>query len=182
MAKSLISSLTYKTKNRWRSVDAQFQNRVRSVSLSVLPTMEASTLCVNVCDQSPCRVTITQSQTLLMHRWPSFSEWGRVCVTVSSAYECSLYLIYERLYPIATQITEDARPNNFPTALPLIVRMGQRAWLTRFWLYRQPIHQKGTTIYQCQYFATSNRISECNPKYKIPNTGTRDSNQQVSTN
>jgi len=163
-SKSLIHYLTYKTINRWCSVDAQFQNWAGSVSLSLLPIKAAYTSVMNVSDQTPCRVTMMQSQTLLTHCWHSFSQWGRQCVTVSFAYKCSLYLIYEGLHPIATQITQDARPKIIDSPLTLIVRMWQGVCLTCFWLYRQPIHQKRTTIYLCQQFVISNRIFECDHK------------------
>jgi len=67
MAKSLIKYLTYKTENCWHSVDAQFQCQADSISLSLLPIKAACTSFMNVCDQSPCRVTMMQSQTLLTH-------------------------------------------------------------------------------------------------------------------
>jgi len=76
-AKSLINYLTYKTKNCWRTVDSQFQNQAESISLSLLPIEVACTWLMNVYDQSPCRVTMMRSQTLLTLRWRSFCH-GRI--------------------------------------------------------------------------------------------------------
>jgi len=109
MDKSLINYLTYQFKISRLSVNPQFQIWAGSVSLSLLHIKAAYTLLMNVCDQSPLRLTMMQSQTLLTHRWCTFSERGRECVTFSFASKCGLYLIYERLHPIATQITHDAK-------------------------------------------------------------------------
>jgi hypothetical protein len=65
MAKSLINYLTYKTKNCRYSVDAQFRNLAGSVSISLLPIKEAFSSLMNLCDESPCRVTMMLSQTML---------------------------------------------------------------------------------------------------------------------
>jgi len=66
-----------KTKNRWRSVDAHFQNRARSVSLSVMHIKAAYTSFMNVWIQLPPRLPKEQDQKSLTRHWLSFSEWGR---------------------------------------------------------------------------------------------------------
>jgi hypothetical protein len=76
-AKSLINYLAYKRNYCWSSVDTHFQNRAGSVTIFLLPIKAACTSFMNVCNRSPCRVTMMQSQILSMHRWLSFSNWGR---------------------------------------------------------------------------------------------------------
>jgi hypothetical protein len=132
-AMSLINYQIYKTKNRWCSVDAQFENWAESIWRSLLNITAACTSFINICDQLQCRVTMLQNQTLLTHHWHTSSEWGRECVTLSFAYKRCLYLICECLHPISTQITQDARPKIIDLQLPLIFSMGQRACLTCFW-------------------------------------------------
>ena len=143
-----------------------------------LPIKAANSRYIDVCDHWPFRLPKMQDQQSLTLRWRSLSEWGRECVAFSFAYKGSLSLIYERLHPIATQIAQEVRPKIIDSPLTLIFRMGQGVFLTGFWLWRRPIHQKRTTIYQCQYCAISNRISECDHKQKYPKTGTGVSNQR----
>lgn len=87
---------------------------------------------MNVWNQSPRRLTIIQGETLLLLRWTSFSECCRVPVDYSVASKCDLYLMYECLYPIPTQITQDARPDIIHALLIPIFRMGQAVCLSCF--------------------------------------------------
>jgi hypothetical protein len=99
-----------------------------------LPIKAANSRYMDVCDQSQIRLPKIQVQKSLTLCWRSFSEWGRECVTFSFAYNCSLYLIYEHLHPIAAQMTQGARPKIIDSPLTLIFRMVQRPVLTSFWL------------------------------------------------
>jgi len=130
--KSLINYLTSKTKNRWCYFQAHFQNRTVSMSLPVLSMKAAYLSFMNVCNQSPCWLTMMQGQTLLTLHWCSFSECGRERVAFSFGFICGLYHIYECLYPISTQITQDARPKIVDTPLTLISRVEQWACLSCF--------------------------------------------------
>jgi len=132
--KSLINYLTCKTKNDRRSVDAHVLNRAGSVSLSVLPVKAASLSFMNVCNQSPSRLTMKQGQTLVMLRWRSFSECGRERVAFSFGFKWGLYHIYESPYPLATQITQDARRRIIDVLSTPIGMMGHGACLSCFWL------------------------------------------------
>jgi len=105
MAKSLTNYLTYKTKNCWRSVDAQFQNWAGSVSLSPLRMKAACMSFLNLCDQLPCRVTIMSTQTLLMHHWRSLSWSGMERVAIFLAYKGSQYFQYALKWPSLWLIT-----------------------------------------------------------------------------
>jgi len=62
-----------------------------------------------------------QDQKLLTLRWRSISEWGRECVASSSAYKAGQYRICEWPQPIATQITNEARPKIDDAPLTLIL-------------------------------------------------------------
>jgi len=98
-----------------------------------VPVKAANSRYLDVCDHSPIRSPKMQDQKSLTLRWRSFSEWGRECVTSSLAYRGSRYIIYERLYLIATQITQGARPKIIDSLLTVIFRMGQGAVLACFW-------------------------------------------------
>jgi hypothetical protein len=98
------------------------------------PIKPANSRYIDVCDHSPIRLPKMQDQKSLSLHWCSFSEWSRVCVTFSFASEGSLYLVYEHLHRIATQITQGARPKIIDSPLTLTFRMGQGAVLTGFWL------------------------------------------------
>ena len=169
------------------SLSYSFENEVKCGCLGgcrgniacYLPIKSTNSPYIDVCDHSPIRLPTMQDQKLWTLCWLSFSEWGWECVTFSFAYKCSLYLNYENLHPIATQITQDARPIIIHLPLTVMFRMGQGAFLNCFWLQRQPIHQKRTTIYQCQYFVISNRISRWDHKSKNPWTGSGDWNLWV---
>jgi len=67
----------FKTNNRWRSIDAHFQNGAGSVSLSLLHMNAAYTSFMNVCIQLPLRSPKMQEQKSLTRRWLSFSGWAR---------------------------------------------------------------------------------------------------------
>jgi hypothetical protein len=53
-------------------------------------------------------------------------------VAFSFSFECGHYHINERLYPIATQITQDARPKIIDMLLTVMFRMGQAVCLSFF--------------------------------------------------
>jgi len=98
-----------------------------------LPMTAANVLYIDVCEYSPIRLPNMQDQKSLTLHSQSFSDWGRECVTISFAYKGSRYVIYERLHPIATRITQGARPKIMDMPLTVIFRMGQGAVLACFW-------------------------------------------------
>jgi len=73
----LLNYPTYKTKNHWCSVDAQFQNGAGSVRLALLPVKPTNTAFMNSLNQSSCRLPMMQDQKLLTLRWRSFCH-GRI--------------------------------------------------------------------------------------------------------
>ena len=81
-----------KTKNRWRSVDAHFQNRAGSVLLSLLHIKAAYTAFMNVWIQLPLRLPKEQDQKSLTGRWLSFSGWGRERLSLVFDYKGGQYI------------------------------------------------------------------------------------------
>jgi len=92
---AIICQLDYprcKTKNRWRSVDAHFQNRAGSVSLPLLHKKAAYTSFMNVWIQLPLRLPKEQDQKSLTRRWLSFSGWGRERFSLVFDYKGGQYI------------------------------------------------------------------------------------------
>ena len=68
---------TYRTKNRWRSIDGHFEDGVGSVFLTLLPIKDANTLIMCIHYQVAFLLPDLQDQKSLTLRWCSFSRWGR---------------------------------------------------------------------------------------------------------
>jgi len=83
--RSLFDYCTYTTINRWRAIDAYFQNGATSMLLLFLTWKTANTWFRNVCNQSPLRLPEMYRQKLLTLCWRTFSEWGSDRVV----YSCS---------------------------------------------------------------------------------------------
>jgi len=110
------------TKKRWRSIDAQFQDGLGSMFLSLLHIKAANTSFMTICTLWPPRSPKIYDQESLTLHWPSFSCWGREPFTVSFAYQGSEYFVYDYLQPIAHKITQDTWPTISDAPLPLILR------------------------------------------------------------
>ena len=65
-----------KTKNRWRAIDAHFQDGAGSVSHSLLPIKSANTSFMTICNLSPPRLPKMHDQESLTLRWHSFLRGG----------------------------------------------------------------------------------------------------------
>jgi hypothetical protein len=89
-----------------------------------LPIMVANSWYIDVCDHLPIGLPKMQDLKSLTLRRRSFSEWGTAYVTFSFTYKGSLYLIYEHLHPIATQIPQDGRPKIVYSRLTFISGWG----------------------------------------------------------
>ena len=72
-SKSLPKQPTYKTKNRWCSIDAHFQHGAVTMSISPLPIEAADTLIMDNSKQIASQTTYLQDQNSLTLRWRSFS-------------------------------------------------------------------------------------------------------------
>jgi len=79
---SLWNYPTYKTKNRWCSVDTQIQNGAGSVRLTPLPIQPVITGFMNGLDWSPRRLPMMQNQRSLKLHGRSFC-YGRMLNMVS---------------------------------------------------------------------------------------------------
>jgi len=62
------------SKNCWRSVDANFQDGVGSISLSLFPVKAANNFVMTVCNLSPPRLPKIQDQQLLTLHWCSVQD------------------------------------------------------------------------------------------------------------
>ena len=89
------NGLTYKIKNRWRSVDAHFQNVAFAVSISLLPIKAAHTLVMDNSEQIGFQLTYLPQIILLTLRWRSVSECGRYRAAVSFAFKGCQSVEYE---------------------------------------------------------------------------------------
>jgi len=72
-------------------------------------------------DEIACELPDLPDQNSSKCSWRSFSEWGREHVALSCAYKANQYRIYEWRQPIATQITNDARPRIIDAPLKLLL-------------------------------------------------------------
>jgi hypothetical protein len=87
MINSHFNNLTYRTKNRWRSVDAHFQNGAARVFLSLWAWNMANTVFMIVCIQSPSRLLMMQDKKSLTRHWLSCSGWGTERVSLLFRYK-----------------------------------------------------------------------------------------------
>jgi len=92
--RSLFNYCTYKTKNRWCSIDTPFQDVTGSVLLVVWTWKAANTLFMNGCNQSPLRLPKMHSQESLTLNWCWFSELGSDGVIYSVSKKGCLYVDY----------------------------------------------------------------------------------------
>jgi len=134
VTKSLCNYLTYKTEQCWCSVDSHVQEIVAMLSLTFLPIRAANTFNTHYSNQVTDSLPDLQNEKSLMLCWRSLSKWGMEHIAFSFDYKGSLYLIYECLQPIATQITQDAGRRMVEAPLTPIFRIGKGACVSCFWL------------------------------------------------
>jgi len=91
VTRSLFNYRTYKTNNRWCSVDADFQDQWGSLILLFLIRKAGNTSFMNGCNQSAVRLPKMHSQQSLTLRWSSFSEGGSDHVLYSFTQKGSQY-------------------------------------------------------------------------------------------
>jgi len=82
----------YVTSNRWRSVDAHFQDGVGIIGLSIFPIDVVKTSFLTVWNLSPTRLPRICDQQLLTLRWPLFSGCCRARCSVRFHLEGRLYI------------------------------------------------------------------------------------------
>jgi len=81
-----VNYRTYKTTNRWRSVDAHAKNGAVTVLLSLLPIKAANTHVMHNNDQVTCELPYLQDHKSLMLGWRSF--WCIVHSTSAAVDNC----------------------------------------------------------------------------------------------
>jgi len=89
------NGLTYKIKNRWRSIDAHFQNVALTLSISLLPIKAVHTLVMDNSEQIGFQLTYLPQKILLTLHWRSVSECGRYRAAVSFAFKGCQSVEYE---------------------------------------------------------------------------------------
>ena len=124
---------------RWHSVNAHHPDAAGNVALSLFPIKAANTEIMHSNDQFASELPDSQDESSLTLCRHSYSEWGRQSVTLSFPEKASQYHFYEWPQPIATQITNDARPKIFEGTLTLIFSIGQGAGGSLCCLKSQPI-------------------------------------------
>jgi len=105
VTRSLFNCRTYKTKNRWCSVDAHFQDGAGSLILLFLIWKAANTSFMNGYNQSALRLPKVHSQKSLTFRWSLFSERGSDRVVYSFAKKNRQYARYGYFRPRHHSIT-----------------------------------------------------------------------------
>jgi len=85
---------TYKTRNDWRSSDADFQDGAGSMMLLLLTWQAANTSFTNGCNHLPLRLPKMHSQKSLRLHWRSSSEWGSERIVYSFAKKGCQYVGY----------------------------------------------------------------------------------------
>ena len=88
-------------------------------SLAYLPREAGNSSLIEVCNHAPGILPKMRNLKLLTLIWCSFSRWGRERVTSAFSNEGGQYLSYDYLQPMATLITQDARPKIVDAPLTL---------------------------------------------------------------
>jgi len=119
--KSRFYSPTDRTKNRWRSVDAHFQDGAGSVFLTLLPIKHANTLIMCIHYQVAFLLPDLHDQQSMTLQWRSFSRWGgeRVAFFLPSKGCQNFYYVYS--LPKCAFITRLTAPKIVDAPLMLIL-------------------------------------------------------------
>jgi len=117
------NGLTYKIKNRWRSIDAHFQNVAVTVSIPLLPIKAAQALVMDNSEQIGFQWTYLPQNISLTLRRRSVSECGHWRAAVSFAYRGCQSVEYESQRAIHFPIKLLTYPKIIDAPLMLIVKM-----------------------------------------------------------
>jgi len=137
---SLPKQLTYKTKNRWRSIDAHYQHRAVTVPDSLLPINTADTLIMDNSEQIASQTTYLHNQKSLTLCWRSFQACRCYHVTFSFAYQVGRYVSYGQQQANRFPINSLTRPKIVEAPLTLIFRTSLSPYRCLFCLNRLAIH------------------------------------------
>jgi len=80
------------TQNRWRSVDANFQDGVGSVLLSFFAIKAANAFFMTIFNLSPPRIPTIHDRQTLTFRWCLLSKRGTVCVSIRIDHKGGQYI------------------------------------------------------------------------------------------
>jgi len=137
--KSHLDHPRWKTKNRWRSVDAHFEDGAGSVFHSLLPIKDANALIMCIHYHVAFLLPDFQDQKSLTLSWCLFWRWGRERVAFCVAYRECQHIDYVYSLPSRVFITRHMGPKIVDAPLTLIFKMGQGACFLLFCLQRTPI-------------------------------------------
>jgi len=113
--------LTYRTKNRWRSVDAHFQDGAGRVFLTLLSIKDANTLIMCIHYQVAFLLPDLQDQKSWTLRGRSFSRCGRERVVFFFPYKGCQNCYYVYSLPKCIFITRLTAPKIVDAPLTLIL-------------------------------------------------------------
>jgi len=105
-------------------IDTDAEGMVAISSLAILLTIVPNTFIRHHVDEVSYYLIDWRDQISLTLCWRSFWECGREHVASSFPNEGGQYFIYKCLQPIATHITQHARPKIVDDPLTLILMMG----------------------------------------------------------
>jgi len=92
------------TKNRWRSIDADFHDGAGRVLQSFFPRKAAKNSYVSDCNLLAVWLPRTHDHKSLTLCWRSFSRWGRDGIAICLAYKGGQKFLYDWLQPIGSVI------------------------------------------------------------------------------
>jgi len=138
-----------------------------TISCMVSPEKAANTWYINHCHKATHRLHLMQHQISFTLHWCSFPGLGREHVAMVFAPQGSQYLILSFLQPVATLITQDAKPKIVDTLLRLIFRVQQRQCLLLCEHWRLPICQWSTTATESMYTYTTYATKHCWPSINM---------------
>jgi len=119
--KSLFNYHTYKTKNRWRSVDAYSHNGAVTVMLMFLPIKAANTSVMPNSKQIAIRLLYLQDKKPCTLRWRSFSGGGSEIVAAIFTHKGGQYFDYRLMSSHSCWIIQDASTKSVGPTLTLIL-------------------------------------------------------------
>ena len=144
-SKSLSNYLAYKTRNRSRSIDSQYQNVAVTVSRSPVPIKVSYLLIMNNSKQISSQLSCLQVQKSLTLQWQWFWEWGFHRVAIAIRYKGCQYFGYTSVRPNRLPIVIPTIPKIIVTLLNLMFSIGLSPCRFFFCLSTQPIHVLRTT-------------------------------------
>jgi len=112
--RSLFNYHTYKTNNRWVSIDAHFQDGAGSMMLLFLTLKAANTWFMNGCNHSPRRIPKMHSQNSLTLSWRSVDAPLTLIFTMGQ-WPCGLLFCPKRLPACWVWIAPTTSPFKYHT-------------------------------------------------------------------